>query len=172
MSPRTLFLSKLIGLYCILIGLSMMTRDDPWTSDRGDGDRPSSEPIVRLNRIIRDWTNYHRYCVASRAFSRVDFEIWCKLWRWCRRRHPTKNAQWVKARYFHAMGGRTWIFAALANSHQAPGCQRLVYADDTWVRRHRKIKGEANPFDPQWRSYFVERVYRQRFGSKPTHRRD
>jgi vacuolar-type H+-ATPase subunit I/STV1 len=25
-SPRTLFLSKLIGLYCILIGLSMMTR--------------------------------------------------------------------------------------------------------------------------------------------------
>ena len=25
MSPRTLFLSKLIGLYCILIGLSMMT---------------------------------------------------------------------------------------------------------------------------------------------------
>ena len=26
MSPRTIFLSKLIGLYCILIGLSMMTR--------------------------------------------------------------------------------------------------------------------------------------------------
>jgi putative exporter of polyketide antibiotics len=25
MSPRTVFLSKLIGLYCILIGLSMMT---------------------------------------------------------------------------------------------------------------------------------------------------
>ena len=27
MSPRTLFLSKLIGLYCILIALSMMTRN-------------------------------------------------------------------------------------------------------------------------------------------------
>ena len=26
MSPRTLFLSRLIGLYCILIGLSMITR--------------------------------------------------------------------------------------------------------------------------------------------------
>jgi len=26
MSPRTLFLSKLIGLYCILAALSMMTR--------------------------------------------------------------------------------------------------------------------------------------------------
>jgi putative exporter of polyketide antibiotics len=26
MSPRTLFLSKLVGLYCILVALSMMTR--------------------------------------------------------------------------------------------------------------------------------------------------
>ena len=26
MSPRTIFLSKLIGLYCILAALSMMTR--------------------------------------------------------------------------------------------------------------------------------------------------
>lgn len=26
MSPRTLFLSRLIGLYCIVVGLSMMTR--------------------------------------------------------------------------------------------------------------------------------------------------
>jgi len=26
MLPRTLFLSRLVGLYCILIGLSMMTR--------------------------------------------------------------------------------------------------------------------------------------------------
>jgi len=26
MSPRTLFLSRLIGLYCILVALSMMTR--------------------------------------------------------------------------------------------------------------------------------------------------
>jgi len=26
MSPRTLFISRLIGLYCIVIGLSMMTR--------------------------------------------------------------------------------------------------------------------------------------------------
>jgi hypothetical protein len=28
MSPRTLFLSRLIGLYCILIALSMITRKE------------------------------------------------------------------------------------------------------------------------------------------------
>jgi RNA-directed DNA polymerase len=128
--------------------------------------------IVRLNPIIRGWANYHRHCVASRAFSRVDFEIWRKLWRWGRRRHPKKNAQWVKARYFHALGGRTWMFAALTGPQKAPGYTRLVYADDTRIRRHRKIHGAANPFDPQWRSYFVKRAYGQQFGSKQTHRRD
>ena len=44
MSPRTLFLSRLIGLYCILVALSMMTRRQATV---GDGDRPSSEPRVR-----------------------------------------------------------------------------------------------------------------------------
>jgi RNA-directed DNA polymerase len=64
--------------------------------------------IAQLNPIIRGWANYHCHCVASRAFDRMDFEIWRKLWRWSRRKHPTKNAGWVKARYFHAIGGRTW----------------------------------------------------------------
>jgi RNA-directed DNA polymerase len=116
--------------------------------------------IVRLNPVIRGWVNYHRHCVASRAFRRVDFEIWRKLWRWCCRRHPKKNAHWVKARYFHFMRRRIWTFAAFTGTHKAPGqpdCTRLVYADETRIRRHLKIKGAANPFDPQWRSYFLQR---------------
>ena len=36
--------------------------------------------IVQLNPVIRGWANYHRHCVAKRAFSRMDFEIWRKLW--------------------------------------------------------------------------------------------
>jgi RNA-directed DNA polymerase len=122
--------------------------------------------IVLLNPIIRGWENYHRHRVASRAFSRVDFEIWRKLWRWCRRRHPRKNARWVKARYFHSQGGRTWVFAAFSSAKRAPGqpgSRRVIYADDTRIRRHRKIHGAANPFDPQWRSYFLQRVSRRRF---------
>lgn len=123
--------------------------------------------IRQLNPIIRGWANYHRHCVAKLAFNRVDFEIWRKLWRWSRRRHPQKNARWVKARYFHSIGGRTWTFAASTGEHNQQGqptWNRLVYAGDTPIRRHLKIKGAANPFDPQWRSYFAERVFRQRFG--------
>jgi len=126
--------------------------------------------IVQLNPIIRGWANYHRHCVASRAFSRVDFEIWRKLWRWCRRRHPNKSAGWVKDRYFHTIGGRTWTFVAFTRTQNAdqPIWKRLVYASDTLIRRHWKIKGEANPFDPRWRSYFAKRNGRQRFGKRIT----
>lgn len=34
---------------------------------------------------------------------------------------------------------------------------RLAQASDGKMRRPAKIKGEANPFDPRWRSYFEER---------------
>jgi RNA-directed DNA polymerase len=126
--------------------------------------------IVQLNPIIRGWANYHRHCVASRAFSRVDFEIWRKLWRWCRRRHPNKSAGWVKDRYFHTIGGRTWTFVAFTRTQNAdqPIWKRLVYASDTLIRRHWKIKGEANPFDPRWRLYFAKRNGRSRFGKRIT----
>ena len=56
--------------------------------------------IVQLNPVIRGWANYHRHCVAKRAFARMDFEIWRKLWWWSCRRHPRKNAVWVKNRYY------------------------------------------------------------------------
>ena len=117
--------------------------------------------ILQLNPIIRGWANYHRHCVASHAFARMDFEIWRKLWEWSRRRHPHKNVAWVRNRYYHAIGERTWRFAARTNSQNPlgqPSLKVLLYAGDTPIQRHLKIKGEANPFDPRWRSYFAQRA--------------
>jgi len=116
--------------------------------------------IVQLNPVIRGWANYHRHCVASHAFSRMDFEIWRKLWWWSCRRHPNKNVAWVKNRYYHAIGERAWRFAAHTNTQNPLGklaWKQLRYAGSTPIQRHRKIKGEANPFDLRWRSYFTQR---------------
>ena len=41
---------------------------------------------------------------------------------------------------------------------------RLVYAGETKIRRHVKIRQNANPFDPQWKSYFVDRAFHKKFG--------
>jgi RNA-directed DNA polymerase len=113
--------------------------------------------IKRLNPVIRGWANYHRHVVAKQTFSSVDNKIWQVLWRWAKRRHPNKGARWIKDKYFISEGSRKWVFAAdtgetLPNG-QPERC-RLFKASDVPIRRHIKVKADANPFDPQWETYF------------------
>jgi hypothetical protein len=39
-----------------------------------------------------------------------------------------------------------------------------VYAGETKIRRHVKIRRDANPFDPQWRDYLKESAFHKKFG--------
>lgn len=114
--------------------------------------------IARLNPIIRGWANYHRNQVASETFGKVDHAIWQQLWQWTCRRHPHKPLTWVKDRYFAREGTRNWVFRSqVIGDNGEPTFARLVRASDVTIRRYRKIKAEANPFDPAWDSYFAER---------------
>jgi RNA-directed DNA polymerase len=114
--------------------------------------------IRRLNPVIRRWANYHRNQVAKETFQKVDHLIWKQLWQWACRRHPHKPLTWVKDRYFAREGMRNWVFRAEVLGDDGTGSfVRLVKAGDVPIRRHRKIKAEANPFDPKWDSYFVDR---------------
>ena len=114
--------------------------------------------IGLLNPIIRGWVNYHRYAVSGKAFSRFDHEVWQALWQWAVRRHGNKGTRWVYARYFHTVGRRTWTFASKVKKDDQTKLVKLVYATDTKIRRHRKIKADANPYDPIWETYFEERL--------------
>jgi len=114
--------------------------------------------IGLLNPIIRGWGEYHRYSVASKAFERFDYEVWQSLWQWAVRRHRKKGARWVRKRYFHTVGNRTWTFSNSAKTSNHGELVKLVYATDTNIKRHRKIKAEANPYDPDWETYFEGRL--------------
>jgi RNA-directed DNA polymerase len=126
------------------------------------------ESLIRqLNPVIRGWVNYHRHIVAAAAFERVDFEVWRRLWLWARRRHPAKSRRWVKDRYFHTIGMRKWTFAADTGKRTPEGQPiwlKLGQATNTKIRRHVKIRAEANPFDPDWHGYFEERAFFKKFG--------
>ncbi len=117
--------------------------------------------INLLNPIIRGWANYHKTVNAKDTFKRVDHEIWQSLWKWARRRHPDKSPVWITDKYFKTAGTRKWIFAAEDREKLYPNGKPLVislfHASDTPITRHIKIKGEANPFDPQFETYFEER---------------
>src|SRR5262249_57332910 len=67
---------------------------------------PAAELIDELNPKIRGWANYHRHVVSKRTFDRADHEIFSRLWRWARRRHPTKSPHWLKQKYFGPPQGR------------------------------------------------------------------
>ncbi|WP_297528500.1 group II intron reverse transcriptase/maturase [Thiohalobacter sp.] len=114
---------------------------------------PQDEVIRRLNPIIRGWAEYHRSQMAKRTFSKMDHKIFGALWRWAKRRHPNKNRRWIRNKYFCKIGGRDWVFAS--------GELILARLSDTKIRRHVKIRAEANPYDPVWEEYFEEVLKRK-----------
>ena len=66
-----------------------------------------------------------------------------------------------------ALGNRAWTFACKTEKQTPDGKPvwlRLAYAGETKIRRHVKIRKNANPFDPQWQNYFAERAFQKKFG--------
>lgn len=129
-------------------------------------DNPSIEQerlIQILNPKIRGWVEYHKYTVSSAAFRKVDHEIWLCLWEWIKRRHPKKGKRWMVKKYFHQAGTRFWTFSVPRRGRKMvngePVYTRLISASDTEIRRYRKIKCDANPFDAEWLGYFEQREY-------------
>jgi len=90
---------------------------------------------------------------CERNVRRLQARIVKATRQWARRRHPNKSAAWVKKQYFSAPGDRSWAFATDTGERTPEGgmiWKRLVYASDTKIKRHVKIRSDANPFDPQW----------------------
>jgi RNA-directed DNA polymerase len=123
------------------------------------GHLTAGELIERLNPLIRGWAQYHRHVSNGRRLAHVDRVILGKLWRWARRRHRHKSAAWVKAKYFAHPGGSGERFRGTVTDQR--GGQHPVWlfqAGAMPIRRHVKIRGEANPYDPAWELYFEERL--------------
>lgn len=115
--------------------------------------------IIQLNPIIRGWANYHRHGASKATFAKVDSAIFKALWQWATRRHPNKTVRWTRHKYFGTVGGRNWIFfGEVARPEHQTQKVWLYHAARTSIRRHRKIQGAANPYDPAWELYFEERL--------------
>ncbi len=114
--------------------------------------------IVQLNPIIRGWANYHQHVGSLVTFARVGHAIFQALWRWAKRRHPNKSKQWVKERYFKSTNGKNWVFYGVVATKEGVVENRLLYPAYVPIKRHVKIKGEANPYDPAWEEYFEKRL--------------
>ena len=113
--------------------------------------------IGELNRIIRGWANYHRHVVSGKTFSYVDKCIYNALWRWIKRRHRNKSKTWMKKKYW-LNGSKPWNFSTTVKDKKGhSGLYELFKASSISIVRHVKIKGDANPFDPEYKEYFRNR---------------
>jgi len=122
---------------------------------------PQSVLIRALNPVIRGWASYHRHVVSKTVFSQMDHWLWSKLWRCASRRHPSKSQRWIEDQYFHTVGLRNWVFpSASVDAEGQRVTHTLLAMADTPIRRHRKLHGDANPYDPAWAAYFDARFER------------
>jgi RNA-directed DNA polymerase len=115
--------------------------------------------IRKLNPKIRGWANYHRHIASKKTLVRVDDALFKSLWQWAVRRHPKKDRRWIAEKYFGTTGSRNWRFFGEARDDEGQRVRNwLFHAATTPIKRHTKIKGEANPYDPEWEVYLEERL--------------
>jgi RNA-directed DNA polymerase len=129
---------------------------------KGNANATQAALIRQLNPVIRGWAMYHRHCAAKATFSSIDSHIWHMLFRWALRRHQTKGARWVLKRYFRPRGNKSWVFATKGSAAGTTGSEQLFRASIIAIRRHVKIPGAANPFDPEWTAYLARRQVAKR----------
>jgi len=119
----------------------------------------AAELVRTLNLKIRGWVLFHRHAVSAQTFADVDDALYRALWRWARRRHPNKGRQWVREHYFCTVGGDNWVFYGDSRDREGHNQRHtLMKAKSVPIRRHVKVAGVANPYDPQWETYFEARL--------------
>ena len=129
---------------------------------KGHAQATAGNMIRLLNPLIRGWANYHRHVSSKQTFATIDHAIFQALWRWARRRHPKKPQRWAKEKYFHHIEQRHWVFCGEIEGRKGKPFQvRLWSAAGVKIKRHIKIHGEANPYDPAWEQYFEQRLGRK-----------
>lgn len=104
--------------------------------------QPQKNLLLKLNPIIRGWTNYYAYTNNTKTFWECDTRMYQRLMRWACNRHKAKGKKWIVQRYFHTFQGRGWIFATPDRK------QRIkLYSKEVGRNRYVKVIGNKSPYD-------------------------
>jgi RNA-directed DNA polymerase len=122
---------------------------------------PMPALIKKLNQTLRGWANYHRHVVASEAFSRIDTYVYKELWRMLRRRHQNKSKKWLFKKYWTASGQKHQFAVKVRSAKGLIKVYQVIRICAIGIRRHVKIKAEANPYMPEYASYFWRRRHKK-----------
>ena len=113
-----------------------------------------SEIIRLLNRKLVGWGMYYRHCASKDTFHKIDHELWWKLYRWSKRRHPQKESKWIYRKYFGKGKGIT----AFRDNEANIGMYTMRKIP---IRRFVKVRKGMRVFDnnPETIEYWNKREY-------------
>ena len=120
---------------------------------RKSANAPIAAFIKEINSILRGWAYYHRHVVAAQVFARVDDYVYHQLWKMIKKRHPKRSAAWLFKKYWTA-SGRKWIFSVKVKLKNKFKTYSVIKVSSIGIKRHKKIRAEANPYMPEDRFYF------------------
>jgi RNA-directed DNA polymerase len=104
---------------------------------------PMEKVIRTLNPIVKGWSRYYVPGVSSKVFSKMDYEMFYKVWQWATHRHPGKSKRWIKRKYFRRLGKANWRFKTEEGKY-------LAHHSEHPIKRHIKVKGKKSPYDGDW----------------------
>ncbi len=111
--------------------------------------------IRNLNPVITGWANYHRHACSRKTFNLLDRFLWRNIWNWARRRHNKLGYRKIVSLIFMRIGNRKWQFFGKFDDGKTILLRMFAYFH---IKRHKLIKGSANPFDVSWDNYFANRL--------------
>ncbi len=103
--------------------------------------------IKRLNPVVMGWCNYYSKVCSKQTFKALHDYMFIALRQWAHRRHSRSDPNWVIGRYWHKVGDNEYVFSC--------GELALKSPKSVAIRRHVKIRGNANPYLD--REYFEAR---------------
>ncbi len=130
---------------------------------KGSGALTQDALIGQLNPVLKGWAQYHSPVVAKEAFSKLDNLIFWRIWRWAKRRHPRKSADWIRNKYFRSIGRQNWVFAYPYKNGKGERQHRRLYGlAETAIVRHKRLPGEYQPYDAtqelKWEALRVQQM--------------
>jgi RNA-directed DNA polymerase len=56
--------------------------------------------FIRLGQVTRGWALYFRHGASKTAFLDLHNYLWCRVWAWLRKKHPTQTRKWIVRRHY------------------------------------------------------------------------
>lgn len=112
--------------------------------------------ILLLNPKMRGWAMYYRHVVSSKTFKYIYHEMWHKLFRWAKRRHPSKSNTWIMRKYF---AGKIENIKSVFTCHETG--TYIMPITTIKIKRFTLVDTHTRVYDktPQVIEYWKEREY-------------